>query len=131
MQNNLGTMNTDTGFNLFATNNNSLWPNLCEVYIFFLFRNAGVYTVEEVVTRTKERLIRLQSQYVEQFSRLNHCLREQRRMYLHSVKKEKELPGKGAYTFSFLYLNVFGGVISSKFWKVGANFPKSSENNRE
>ncbi|XP_065577463.1 KAT8 regulatory NSL complex subunit 2-like [Artemia franciscana] len=58
-------------------------------------RNAGVYTVEEVVTRTKERLIRLQSQYVEQFSRLNHCLREQRRMYLHSVKKEKELPGFG------------------------------------
>lgn len=55
-----------------------------------IFKHANVYTPEEVTLRTKEKLIRLQTLYIEQFKRLQHILRERRRDYLHAVLKEKE-----------------------------------------
>lgn len=55
-----------------------------------LFRHAGVYTAEEVVYVTREKMMRLQSLYILQFKRLQYILREKRRMYLHALKKEKE-----------------------------------------
>lgn len=53
-------------------------------------KHAGIYTVDEVVTISKEKMQRLQSLYVEQFQRLQYVLREKRRQYLLDVKKEKE-----------------------------------------
>ena len=38
----------------------------------------------------REKLIRLQSLYIDQFRRLQYTLREKRRKYLHALKKEKE-----------------------------------------
>ncbi|XP_001603466.2 KAT8 regulatory NSL complex subunit 2 [Nasonia vitripennis] len=53
-------------------------------------RHAGVYTAEEVVYIAREKLMRLQSLYIDQFKRLQYTLREKRRKYLHALKKEKE-----------------------------------------
>ncbi|XP_059481891.1 KAT8 regulatory NSL complex subunit 2-like isoform X2 [Neocloeon triangulifer] len=53
-------------------------------------RHAGVYTEEEVVAQAKESMVRLQNLYVREFRSLQFKLREQRRHYLASVKKEKE-----------------------------------------
>lgn len=55
-----------------------------------LLKHAGVYTVDEVVTISKEKMQRLQSLYIDQFQRLQYVLREKRRHYLQGMKKEKE-----------------------------------------
>ena len=55
-----------------------------------LLKHAGVYTVEEVVTISKEKMQQLQSLYIDQFQRLQYVLREKRRQYLLDLKKEKE-----------------------------------------
>lgn len=56
-------------------------------------RHAGVYTAEEVALITRDKLIRLQSLYIDQFKRLQHILKEKRRNFLHAVKTEKETLG--------------------------------------
>ncbi|XP_046814625.1 KAT8 regulatory NSL complex subunit 2 isoform X1 [Vespa crabro] len=53
-------------------------------------RHAGIFTAEEVIYIAREKLIRLQSLYIDQFRRLQYTLRERRRKYLHGLKKEKE-----------------------------------------
>jgi len=53
-------------------------------------RHAGIFTAEEVIYITREKLIRLQSLYIDQFRRLQYVLREKRRKYLLALKKEKE-----------------------------------------
>lgn len=53
-------------------------------------KHAGVYTVDEVVTISKEKMQRLQALYIEQFHRLQYVLREKKRQYLQEFKKEKE-----------------------------------------
>ena len=55
-----------------------------------IFKHANIYTPEEVALRTKEKLIRLQTLYIEQFKRLQHVLKERRRDYVHALQKEKE-----------------------------------------
>lgn len=55
-----------------------------------LLKHAGVYTVDEVVTVSTEKMQRLQSLYIDQFQRLQYALREKRRQYLIDLKKEKE-----------------------------------------
>lgn len=42
---------------------------------------------------TRDKLIKLQALYVDQFKRLHHQLKEARRRYLHGSKKEKENGG--------------------------------------
>ena len=49
-----------------------------------------MYTAEEVTLLTRDKLIRLQSLYIEQFRRLQHVLKERRRRYVHALKREKE-----------------------------------------
>ncbi|XP_011342977.1 KAT8 regulatory NSL complex subunit 2 isoform X2 [Ooceraea biroi] len=53
-------------------------------------KHAGIFTAEEVIYIAREKLIRLQSLYIEQFRRLQYLLREKRRKYLLTLKKEKE-----------------------------------------
>ncbi|XP_076229870.1 KAT8 regulatory NSL complex subunit dim gamma-tubulin 1 isoform X1 [Nomia melanderi] len=53
-------------------------------------RHAGIFTAEEVIYIAREKLIRLQSLYIDQFRRLQYTLKEKRRKYLHGLKKEKE-----------------------------------------
>lgn len=57
-------------------------------------RHAGVYTAEEVALIMREKLIRLQSLYIDQFKRLQHLLKEKKRRYLHSRKGEHEAIGE-------------------------------------
>jgi len=56
-------------------------------------KHAGVYTAEEVAQITRDKLIRLQSLYIEQFKRLQHVLKEKRRKYVHTVKHERSTLG--------------------------------------
>ena len=57
------------------------------------FRHAGVYTAEEVALVSKEKLIRLQSLYINQFKRLQHVMREKRRKYLAERSIEEQTIG--------------------------------------
>ncbi|XP_075708332.1 KAT8 regulatory NSL complex subunit 2 [Rhinoderma darwinii] len=61
-------------------------------------KHAGVYTAEEVTLIMREKLIRLQSLYIDQFKRLQHLLKEKKRSYLHSVKAEHETIGSSLLT---------------------------------
>ncbi|XP_006794049.1 KAT8 regulatory NSL complex subunit 2 isoform X1 [Neolamprologus brichardi] len=61
-------------------------------------KHAGVYTAEEVALITREKLIRLQSLYIDQFKRLQHLLKEKKRRYLHNRKMEHEAIGTSLLT---------------------------------
>ncbi|XP_066471859.1 KAT8 regulatory NSL complex subunit 2 isoform X2 [Tiliqua scincoides] len=61
-------------------------------------KHAGVYTAEEVALIMREKLIRLQSLYIDQFKRLQHLLKEKKRRYLHSRKVEHEAIGSSLLT---------------------------------
>ncbi|XP_074652035.1 KAT8 regulatory NSL complex subunit 2-like [Tubulanus polymorphus] len=58
-----------------------------------LLKHAGVYTAEEVALITRDKLIRLQSLYIDQFKRLQHVLREKRRKYKATADLELETLG--------------------------------------
>jgi len=53
-------------------------------------QNAGVYTGEEVIRTMKDKLIKLQKYYIDQFQRLGHKMKESRRVYLSQLRAEKE-----------------------------------------
>ncbi|GAB0099882.1 KAT8 regulatory NSL complex subunit 2 [Sergentomyia squamirostris] len=55
-----------------------------------LLKHASIYTTEEATMITKQKLVRLQSLYIDQFDRLHHVLREKRRKYLHALRRERE-----------------------------------------
>lgn len=55
-----------------------------------VLKHAGIYTVDEVVSISKEKMQRLSHLYIDQFQRLQYVLREKRRQYLTDLKKEKE-----------------------------------------
>ncbi|XP_023311442.1 KAT8 regulatory NSL complex subunit 2 isoform X2 [Anoplophora glabripennis] len=55
-----------------------------------VLKHANVYTAEEITLVTRDKLIRLQSLYIEQYRHLQHMLREKRKKFLHSLKREKE-----------------------------------------
>ncbi|XP_031464302.1 KAT8 regulatory NSL complex subunit 2 isoform X2 [Phasianus colchicus] len=61
-------------------------------------KHAGVYTAEEVALIMREKLIRLQSLYIDQFKRLQHLLKEKKRRYLHSRKAEHDAVGSSLLT---------------------------------
>lgn len=61
-------------------------------------KHAGVYTAEEVALIMREKLIRLQSLYIDQFKRLQHLLKEKKRRYLHNRKIEHEALGSNLLT---------------------------------
>nr|CAH7762241.1 unnamed protein product [Callosobruchus chinensis] len=53
-------------------------------------KHANVYTAEEICMINRDKLVRLQSLYVEQYRHLQYLLKEKRRKYLHALKREKE-----------------------------------------
>lgn len=53
-------------------------------------KHANVYTAEEITAITRDKLIRLQSLYIEEYRHLQYMLKEKRRKYLHALKREKE-----------------------------------------
>lgn len=63
------------------------------IFIFLFCRHAGVYTAEEVALIMRDKLIRLQSLYIDQFKRLQHVMKEKRRKYLQTSKQEREALG--------------------------------------
>ncbi|XP_048729657.2 KAT8 regulatory NSL complex subunit 2-like [Ostrea edulis] len=62
-----------------------------------LLKYAGVYTAEEVALIMRDKLIRLQSLYIDQFKRLQHVMKEKRRKYLQTTKQEREALGSIKY----------------------------------
>lgn len=60
---------------------------------------------------TREKLIRLQSLYIDQFKRLQHLLKEKKRRYLHSRKIEHETIGEAAAVVVFLKKFMFSAYI--------------------
>nr|XP_044990692.1 KAT8 regulatory NSL complex subunit 2-like [Jaculus jaculus] len=61
-------------------------------------KHAGVYTAEEVALIMLEKLIRLQSLYIDQFKRLQHLIKEKKRRYLQNRKVEHEALGTSLLT---------------------------------
>ncbi|XP_015706010.1 KAT8 regulatory NSL complex subunit 2 isoform X2 [Coturnix japonica] len=61
-------------------------------------KHAGVYTAEEVALIMREKLIRLQSLYIDQFKRLQHLLKEKKRRFLHGRKAEHDAVGSSLLT---------------------------------
>lgn len=59
-----------------------------------------MFTPEEVVLLTRDKLIKLQALYLDQFKRLHHQLKCARRRYLNGVKREKE---NGGISHVFVY----------------------------
>jgi len=53
-------------------------------------KHAGKYSAEEVVRMMREKLIRLQKLYIDQFQRLRYLLKEEGRKYKQNVLMEKE-----------------------------------------
>ncbi|XP_076680803.1 KAT8 regulatory NSL complex subunit dim gamma-tubulin 1 isoform X3 [Andrena cerasifolii] len=72
------------------SDNESLYSAQDDPLNINFLRHAGIFTAEEVIYIAREKLIRLQSLYIDQFRRLQYTLREKRRKYLHALKKEKE-----------------------------------------
>ncbi|XP_059173586.1 KAT8 regulatory NSL complex subunit 2-like isoform X2 [Physella acuta] len=58
-----------------------------------MLKYAGIYTTEEVAQILRDKLIRLQTLYIDQFKRLKHVLLSKRRQYLQAYKVEKETLG--------------------------------------
>lgn len=54
-------------------------------------RCAGTLTAEEVSLIARDKLIRQQSLYIQQFGRLQHLLREGRRRYLREIRLERQM----------------------------------------
>ena len=48
-------------------------------------KHAGAYTAEEVIRIMRDKLIRLQKLYIDQFQRLQYLLREEKRTYRYVV----------------------------------------------
>ena len=63
--------------------------------VLVICRYAEVFTAEEVTRITRDKLIRLQSLYIEQFKWLQNVLRENRRKYLSTKDDSDELLSNG------------------------------------
>ncbi|OQR68822.1 KAT8 regulatory NSL complex subunit 2-like [Tropilaelaps mercedesae] len=57
-------------------------------------KHAGVFTAEEAARTTKEKMVRLQQLYLEQFHRMRYMYKERRREYLYRQQFEKAHIGK-------------------------------------
>lgn len=53
-------------------------------------KHAGAYSAEEVIRIMRDKLIRLQKLYIDQFQRLQYLLREEKRHYRVALRKEHE-----------------------------------------
>jgi len=53
-------------------------------------KHAGAYSAEEVIRIMRDKLIRLQKLYIDQFQRLQYLLKEERRQYRTALRKEHE-----------------------------------------
>ncbi|CAG2174442.1 unnamed protein product, partial [Oppiella nova] len=56
-------------------------------------KHAGIYAAEEVSLILREKMLRLQSLYIEQFKRYQYLLKDKKNKYLMSLKLEKEIQG--------------------------------------
>jgi hypothetical protein len=85
--------------------------------LVFHHRHAGVYTAEEVALIMRDKLIRLQSLYIDQFKRLQHVMKEKRRKYLQTTKQEREALGKDSVALT----QHTKQQIYTKLARVGSN----------
>ena len=56
-------------------------------------KHAGVYAAEEVSLILRDKMLRLQNLYIEQFKRFQYLLKEKKKKYLINKKIEKEING--------------------------------------
>ena len=56
-------------------------------------KHAGVYAAEEVSLILRDKMLRLQSLYIEEFKRFQYLLKEKKKKYLTSLKLEKDING--------------------------------------
>lgn len=55
-----------------------------------VLKHAEIYTTEEATMITKQKMVRLQSLYIDQIHRLQYILKDRRRKYLQNLKIERE-----------------------------------------
>lgn len=58
-----------------------------------LFKNASVYTEEEVLRTLRDKMIRLRRLYIEQYSHIQYLLKEKRLKYIQAQRLEDEMYG--------------------------------------
>lgn len=56
-------------------------------------KHAGVYAAEEVSLILRDKMLRLQSLYIEEFKRFQYLLKEKKKKYLTNLKLEKDING--------------------------------------
>ena len=81
-----------------------------------------MYSQEEAALLLRDKLIRLQSLYIEQFKRLQHVLKEKRRKFLHTYKQEREMLGETTVVFPFLS---HGNPVCTQVRPQNVSFPKA------
>lgn len=63
-----------------------------------LFRNASIYTEEEILRNLRDKMIRLRRLYIEQYSHIQYLLKEKRLKFIQSQRTEDEIYGD-VYSF--------------------------------
>lgn len=64
-----------------------------------IFRNAGIYTAEEIVTLARDRLIRLQSLHFNYMNLIREKYRQRRAFYRKRIEEEAK---SGLYIFCLM-----------------------------
>lgn len=87
-----------------------------------------MYSQEEAALLLRDKLIRLQSLYIEQFKRLQHVLKEKRRKFLHTYKQEREMLGEAAVVsvlMTFRFLSHRNPLCTHEVKPQNVSFPKA------
>ena len=77
-----------------ATRHNNADSDTESVDNFYdLFRNASVYTEEEILRTLRDKMIRLRRLYIEQYNHIQYVLKEKRLKFIQSQRLEDEMFG--------------------------------------
>jgi len=74
-----------------------------------LFRNASVYTEEEILRTLRDKMIRLRRLYIEQYSHIQYLLKEKRLKFIQAQRTEDEM---------------FGDIYSFRNYPDNPDYPK-------
>lgn len=93
-------------------------------------RHAGIFTAEEVIYISREKLFRMQTLYIGQFRRLQYLLKEKKRNYIHALKKEKEIYGE-LHKRTLLVEDYFGTFENMNTFVAGNIHDQPRESEKE
>ena len=78
-------------------------------------KHAGVYTPEEVSAILRDKMLRLQSLYVQEVNYLQHLLKDKCKKYIQTVRSQQDV-----FQFSPFKISVNGNLLSDDYKKLKA-----------